>query len=96
MNHLEIGCEEVSEPVVDGNGLNHARYQVEPMALVDIAQNVYILKTFGSIMAVSAFADEAEAIQRASDVDNGLVAGIIITGITKFHRFAQDVVAGQI
>ena len=96
--YLDVGREEVGDPVTGGRVLDRDGYYVEPTVFADVPQDARILQeeVFGPVLTVSTFADEAEAIQRANDVDYGLVAGVITTDMGKAHRFARDVDAGQI
>ena len=96
--YLDIGREEVGEPVVGGAVLDRDGYYVEPTVFADVPQDARILQeeVFGPVLTVSTFADEAEALQRANDVDYGLVAGVVTTDLARAHRFARDVDAGQI
>ncbi|WP_049916783.1 aldehyde dehydrogenase family protein [Halogeometricum pallidum] len=96
--YLEVGREELGEPLTGGAVLDREGYYVEPTVFADVPQDARILQeeVFGPVLTVSTFDDEAEAIQRSNDVDYGLVAGVITTDMGRAHRFARDVDAGQI
>ena len=51
---------------------------------------------FGPVMSVLTFADEGEAIQRANDTPFGLGAGIITRDLSRAHRVADQLQAGNI
>jgi len=84
--------------VTGGNVLDREGYYVEPTVFADVPQDARICQeeVFGPVLTVSTFAEEAEGIQRANDVEYGLVAGVITTDMGRAHRFARDVDAGQI
>ena len=96
--YFDVGREEVGEPLTGGRVLERDGYYVEPTVFADVPQDARICQeeVFGPVLTVSTFADEADGIQRANDVDYGLVAGVITTDMGRAHRFARDVDAGQI
>jgi len=96
--YLEIGYEEVGEPVTGGEVLNRDGYFVEPTIFDDATNDMRISQEeiFGPVLSVIPFADEDEAIELANDVDYGLVAGVFTENLGRAHRFARDVRAGQI
>ncbi len=51
---------------------------------------------FGPVLTVTSFHDEAEALEIANSTDYGLVAAIWTRDITRAHRLAEDVRAGQV
>ena len=51
---------------------------------------------FGPILSVIAFDDEAEAVRIANDTEYGLVAGIWTTNLSRAHRLAALLQAGQV
>lgn len=96
--YLEIGLEEVGEPVTGGSILNQEGYFVEPTIFDGAANDMRIAQEeiFGPVLSVIPFSDEDEAIRLANDVEYGLVAGVFTENIGRAHRFARDVRAGQI
>jgi aldehyde dehydrogenase (NAD+) len=96
--YLEIGLDEVGEPVTGGNILSKDGYFVEPTIFDGVANHMRIAQEeiFGPVLSVIPFSDEDEAIRLANDVDYGLVAGVFTENIGRAHRFARDVRAGQI
>ncbi|MFC4550059.1 MULTISPECIES: aldehyde dehydrogenase family protein [Halorussus] len=97
-SYLDIGREEVGEPVVGGGVPDREGYFVEPTIFDDMDNDARIAQEeiFGPVLSVIEFSDEEEAIQIANDVDYGLVAGIHTENHDRAHRFARDVDAGQI
>ena len=53
-------------------------------------------ETFGPILSVLQFADEAEAVERANATNFGLGAGILTQNISRAHRVADQLQAGNI
>lgn len=96
--YLEIGREEVGEPIVGGTVPDRDGYFVEPTIFDGVANDTRIAQEeiFGPILSVITFADEEEAIELANGVEYGLVAGIFTEDVGRAHRFARDVDAGQI
>jgi acyl-CoA reductase-like NAD-dependent aldehyde dehydrogenase len=98
LEYLDVGRSEVGEPVVGGDPLDREGYFVEPTIFdgVDNGARIAQEEIFGPVLSVMSFADEAEAIKLANDVEYGLVAGIFTNDLGRAHRFARDVDAGQI
>jgi len=53
-------------------------------------------EVFGPVLAVVPFEDEADAIALANDTDYGLAAGIWTQNLSRAHRVASAIEAGQI
>lgn len=51
---------------------------------------------FGPILSVIPFDDEAEAVRIANDSEYGLVAGMWTTNLSRAHRLAARLQAGQV
>lgn len=98
LNYINIGREEVGEPVVGGDVPDKTGYFVQPTIFDDIDNDMRIAQEeiFGPVLSVIEFADEAEAMKIANDADYGLVAGIFTSNHGRAHRFARDIEAGQV
>lgn len=96
--YVDIGREEVGEPIVGGGTPDRDGYFVEPTIFDGVDNDARIAQEeiFGPVLSVIEFADEEEAIELANDVDYGLVAGIFTGDVGRAHRFARDVRAGQV
>ncbi len=84
--------------VVGGPPTNPDSYYVNPMLFTGATNDMSIAREeiFGPVLTAISFADEAEAIAIANDIDYGL-AGYIWTGDTgRAHRVARDLDAGMI
>jgi aldehyde dehydrogenase (NAD+)/betaine-aldehyde dehydrogenase len=51
---------------------------------------------FGPVLAVTPFTDDEEAVRLANGTDFGLVAAIWTRDVTRAHRVAERVRAGQV
>ena len=96
--YLEIGREEVGEPVIGGGTYDREGYFVEPTVFDGVKNDMRIAQEeiFGPVLSVIEFSDEDDAIELANDVEYGLVAGIFTENNGRAHRFARDIHAGQI
>ncbi|GGC77224.1 aldehyde dehydrogenase family protein [Chelatococcus reniformis] len=71
---------------------------VPPTIYVGVRNDMRIAREeiFGPVLVVIPFADEAEAIRIANDTSYGLAAGIWTRDVSRVHRVAAAVEAGQI
>jgi betaine-aldehyde dehydrogenase len=73
-------------------------YFIEPTILRDCTDDMDCVREeiFGPVMSVLTFADEAEAVRRANDTPFGLGAGIMTRDLSRAHRVADQLQAGNI
>ncbi|EHI48640.1 NAD-dependent aldehyde dehydrogenase [SAR116 cluster alpha proteobacterium HIMB100] len=73
-------------------------YFVSPTILGNCTDDMACVKDeiFGPVMSVLTFADEQEAITRANDTAFGLGAGIITSDLSRAHRVADQLQAGNV
>jgi aldehyde dehydrogenase (NAD+) len=100
-SYVDVGKQELGEPVVDGvpdDAEESTGYFVGPTIFDDANNDLRIAREeiFGPVLAVIPFATEEEALEIANDSDYGLSAGIFTNDLERAHRFARDVVAGQV
>src|SRR5258708_6227724 len=71
-------------------------YFVEPTIFADCRDDMAIVREeiFGPVMAVLAFADEAEVIGRANATPFGLAAGVFTRDLARAHRVVAKLEAG--
>ena len=79
------------------DGLQDGWY-LEPTLLTGVreGQEIFDEEVFGPVLAVTAFADEAEAIRLANATPYGLVGAVWSRDISRAHRVAGEVQAGQV
>lgn len=73
-------------------------YFIEPTIMTNCHDDMRIVREeiFGPVMSVLTFKDEEEAIARANDTEFGLGAGIITSDLSRAHRVADALEAGNI
>lgn len=71
---------------------------VRPTVYADVSNDMQIAREeiFGPILSVIPFDDEAEAIRIANDTEYGLAAGLWTNDLSRAHRVAGAIEAGQI
>ena len=101
-NYLEIAVQEGALAVHGGSperqdGWGEGWYHA-PTVFTNVTNDMRIAReeVFGPVVVVIPFEDEAEAIRIANDTDYGLAAGIWTENISRAHRVAAAIEAGQI
>lgn len=85
-----------------GNKLNpegvENGYYLSPTILTDCHDQMSCVKDeiFGPVMSVLSFSTEQEAIERANNTQYGLGAGIMTTDLSRAHRVADKLAAGNV
>jgi aldehyde dehydrogenase (NAD+) len=102
LEYLEIGRSEGAEVVAGGNaatveGLENGRF-IEPTIFVNVRNDMRIAQEeiFGPVLSVIPFEDEDEAIAIANDTPYGLTAGLWTRDLSRAHRVAGQIDAGQV
>ncbi|MFP8890555.1 aldehyde dehydrogenase family protein [Natrialbaceae archaeon A-CW2] len=98
LEYIELGREEVGDPVTGGERIDRTGYFLRPTVFNNVPNESRIAQEeiFGPVLTVTTFSDEGEAIELANDVEYGLAAGVMTDDVGKAHRFAKEVKAGQI
>ncbi|MGV9797124.1 aldehyde dehydrogenase family protein [Mycobacterium sp. NPDC003449] len=102
LDYMDIGRSEGAEVVVGGqagvvDGLENGRF-VEPTIFVNVRNDMRIAQEeiFGPVLAVIPFDDDDEAVTIANDTPYGLTAGVWTRDLSRAHRVAAQIEAGQV
>jgi len=81
-----------------GRALDRPGYFVEPTVFADVTPAMAIAQeeVFGPVLSVLSVSDDEEAIEIANDVEYGLVAGVFTSDVTRAHRIARRLEAGNV
>lgn len=79
-------------------GIPDRGYYVKPHLLTDVRNDYEVAReeVFGPVQSVIRVADEEEALAVANDSKYGLAAGVFTASLTKSHRLAAELEAGQV
>ena len=101
-SYFEIARQDGAQTVVGGDLARDPAWDdgwfVPPTVYAGVTNDMRIAREeiFGPVLVVIPFADEAEAIRIANDTDYGLAAGIWTQNLSRAHRVAAAIEAGQI
>ncbi len=100
--YLKLGVEEGARVAVGGGSPSDAGLQagnfVEPTIFADVDNSMRIAQEeiFGPVLCAIRFEDEEEAIRLANDTPYGLAAGVWTSDLSRAHRVAGSIDAGQV
>jgi len=101
-SYFEIARQEGAVAVVGGEVKKDAAWGngwfIPPTVYVNVRNDMRIAREeiFGPVLVVIAFEDEAQAVSIANDSEYGLAAGIWTQSLSRAHRVAAAIQAGQI
>lgn len=102
LDYIKIGEAEGATIAVGGKAAHPQGFEggnfIEPTIMTNCTDEMRIVREeiFGPVMSVLTFATEEEAIQRANDTAFGLGAGIITSDLSRAHRVADALEAGNV
>ncbi|WP_435157943.1 aldehyde dehydrogenase family protein [Haladaptatus sp. DFWS20] len=98
LEYIEVGKKEGATPITGGNVPDRPGYFVEPTIFTDVQNEMRVAQEeiFGPVLSVISFRDEEEALSIANDTKYGLTAGIFTNDITRAHRLARYLEAGNV
>jgi len=99
LGYLEKGVADGAEMVLEGGTAQVAGrggYYVKPALMAGPLDNIAAREEiFGPVAYLAPFSDEAEGIDKANQTDYGLGNSVWTTDMTKAHRVAEAMVAGN-
>ncbi len=100
--YFEIARQDGAQSLIGGEMIKNPDWGdgwfVPPTIYTGVTNDMRIAREeiFGPVLSVIRFSDEAEAIRIANDTDYGLAAGIWTQNLSRAHRVAAALQAGQI
>lgn len=96
--YVELARDEGANVACGGSALDRPGYFYEPTVLTEVSPEMRVAQEeiFGPVLSVLSIDSEEEALRVANDVDYGLVAGIFTQDITRAHRLARSLEAGNV
>lgn len=102
LGYVEKGVEEGAELITGGNRVHpqgfEGGYFMEPTIMAGCEDDMTIVREeiFGPVMSVLIFDDEDEVIRRANATHFGLGAGLFTRDLSRAHRVADQLEAGNV
>jgi acyl-CoA reductase-like NAD-dependent aldehyde dehydrogenase len=97
-NYLEIGKKEGARVTIGGEKVGGKGYFVQPTVFADVDNKMKIAREeiFGPVAAAIPFKDENDAVFQGNDTTYGLAAAVWTRDISRAHRVARALKAGNV
>ncbi|GHE92437.1 aldehyde dehydrogenase [Amycolatopsis deserti] len=97
-SYLRQGLADGARALTGGGRHGDSGYYVEPTVLVDVREDMSVVREeiFGPVVAAIPFSAEDGLAAAANDTEYGLAAGIWTRDISKAHRVAKQIKAGSV
>ena len=102
LGYVQKGVDEGASLVTGGSRVHpqgfEGGYYMQPTILGDCHDEMTVVReeVFGPVMSVLIFDDEEEVVRRANDTQFGLGAGLFTRDLTRAHRVADMLEAGNV
>ena len=98
MEYIESGIKDGGKVVTGGSAVDQPGYFVQPTLLSNLSANARIVReeVFGPVVVATPFDDFDEVIELANDTNYGLGAGVFTRDVSKAHRAARLIRAGNV
>lgn len=98
MSFLELAQKEHLEVALGGGRDGSHGYYVQPTIIYDPPKDSRLVREeiFGPIVCISAFTEEADALEQANDTEYGLYSSVYTNDISRALRFAKLLEAGMV
>jgi len=97
-SYIDMGIESGGTAVVGGSRVDEPGYFVNPTLFTGLSSSARLVREeiFGPVVAVLPFDTEAEAVAMANDTPFGLGAGLWTADVSRAHRVARKLRAGNV
>jgi aldehyde dehydrogenase len=101
-SYCQIGLDEGAELLIGGHATDvegelEGGYYFEPTIFKgDNSMRIFQEEIFGPVLAVTTFADDAEALEIANDTMYGLGAGVWTRDMNRAYRMGRAIKAGRV
>ena len=98
MGMIERAVADGATLVVGGNRMDRPGYYIEPTVLTDVdpSSEIAQIEVFGPVVAITKFSTDEEAIAIANSTRYGLSSYIQTKDLTRAHRIAAELEAGEV
>lgn len=98
MGYIDLARDEGAAIAHGGSAVDRQGYFVEPTVLTNVTPDMRVAQEeiFGPVLCILSVESETEALAVANDVEYGLVAGVFTSNVSRAHRLARQLHAGNV